>query len=70
MTSIVGATAPGADLGAGARLPRLAPLPCAVSFAPYRCARSMLPCRPTLAVLQPCLQHMPALLWQSREEPV
>ena len=38
------------------------------SIAPYRCVRSILLCRPTLAVLQPCLQRTPALLWHSREE--
>ena len=38
------------------------------SAAPYRRARSILPCRPTLAVPQPCLQRTPALLRHSREE--
>ena len=37
-------------------------------IAPYRRACSMLPCHPTLAVLQPCLHRTPALLWRSREE--
>ena len=36
--------------------------------APPRHARSILPCRSTFAVLQPCLQRTPALLWESREE--
>ena len=35
----------------------------APSVAQYWRARSMLPCRHTLAVLQPCLQRTPALLW-------
>ena len=38
------------------------------SAAPYRCAKYTLPCRPTLAVLQPCLQRTPALLWYLHEE--
>ena len=40
------------------------------SVALYQRARCILPCRPTLAVLRPCLQRTPALLWQSSEERV
>ena len=40
------------------------------SDAWYRRARSILPCRSTLAVLATCLQRTPSLLWQSREERV
>ena len=40
------------------------------SIAPSRRARSILPCRLTLEVLQPCLQRTLALQWQSREERV
>ena len=42
---------------------------CARSLA-CRLAFSVGRRRPTLAVLQPCLQRTPALLWQSREERV
>ena len=40
------------------------------SVAPSQRARSIVPCRLTLAVLQPCLQRALALHWQSREERV
>ena len=70
MTSIDGATTPGTGFG-------LAPAFRAqhrrfelTSVAPHRCTRSILPCRPILAMLQPCLQRTPALLWHSREERV
>ena len=68
MTSIHGATAPQRAWG-------LAPVCRAQKHrsivhrdAPSRCPRSILPCRPTLAVLQLCLQRTLALLWQSRED--
>ena len=70
MTSIDGATAHPAGPGAGARLPSSAPLLIADSIAPSRRARSILPRRLTLAVLQSCLQRTLALQWQSREERV
>ena len=38
------------------------------SVEPNRRAYCILPCRPTLAVFQPCHQRTPALLWHSREE--
>ena len=70
MTSIDGTTAHGAGLGLAlasrARYRHFFVL----RAAPYRRARPILPCRPTLTVLQPCLQGTPALLWQSREERV
>ena len=70
VTSIDGATAPKRASGlvpASQAQPHRLNAP---SVAPHRCARTILPCRPTVAVLLPCLQRTRALLGQSREERV
>ena len=70
MTSIDGAAAHPAGLGARARLPSSVPMLIMDRIAPSRRARSISPCRLTLAVLQPWLQRTLALHWQSRAKRV